>query len=61
MNNDWCNFFSTKYGSTAQYANWIGEATSLSLLMSKMTTSTYQSIILGFCFKFQCQIYISRK
>lgn len=29
ITNDWCNFYSSKYGSTAQYANWIGDATGL--------------------------------
>ena len=43
-------FFSTKYGSTAQYANWIGEATGLPAFNVKeadIDLSTYDFLILG--------------
>ena len=43
-------FFSTKYGSTAQYANWIGEATGLPVFNVKdadADLSTYDFLILG--------------
>jgi len=32
-------FFSTKYGSTAQYAKWIGEATGLPVFNIKVTNA----------------------
>lgn len=43
-------FFSGKYGSTAQYANWIGEATGLPVLDvndSNTDPSKYDFLILG--------------
>ena len=43
-------FFSSKYGSTAQYANWIGEATDLPVFNSKdsnVDPSEYDFLILG--------------
>jgi len=43
-------FFSTKYGSTAQYANWIGEATGLPVFNVKdadADLSKYDFLILG--------------
>ncbi len=43
-------FFSSKYGSTAQYANWIGEATGLPVFNAKKTSadpSEYDFLILG--------------
>ena len=43
-------FFSSKYGSTAQYANWIGEATGLPVfnVKNKKTNLTkYDFLILG--------------
>ena len=43
-------FFSTKYGSTAQYANWIGEAIGLPVFNVKdaeADLSTYDFLILG--------------
>ena len=43
-------FFSTKYGSTAQYAKWIGEATGLPVFNvkdSKADPSKYDFLILG--------------
>jgi len=43
-------FFSSKYGSTAQYANWIGEATDLPVFNikdDKTDLSTYDFLILG--------------
>jgi menaquinone-dependent protoporphyrinogen IX oxidase len=43
-------FFSGKYGSTAQYANWIGEATGLPVLNvndSDADPSKYDFLILG--------------
>ncbi len=43
-------FFSSKYGSTAQYANWIGEATGLSVFDVKSSNadpSKYDFLILG--------------
>jgi len=43
-------FFSTKYGSTAQYANWIGEATGLPVFNVKDANSdlsNYDFLILG--------------
>ena len=43
-------FFSTKYGSTAQYANWIGDATGLPVFNVKEANadlSTYDFLILG--------------
>jgi len=43
-------FFSSKYGSTAQYANWIGEATGLPVFNIKdadTDLSTYDFLILG--------------
>ena len=43
-------FFSSKYGSTAQYANWIGEATGLPVFNVKDTNadpSKYDFLILG--------------
>lgn len=43
-------FFSSKYGSTAQYANWIGEATGLQVFDVKNAggdPSKYDFLILG--------------
>ena len=43
-------FFSSKYGSTAQYANWIGQATGLPLYDVKYNNadlSKYDFLILG--------------
>lgn len=43
-------FFSSKYGSTAQYANWIGQATSLPVFNIKnhnADLSEYDFLILG--------------
>lgn len=43
-------FFSSKYGSTAQYANWIGEATGLPVFDIKDSNadpSKYEYLILG--------------
>ncbi len=43
-------FFSSKYGSTAQYANWIGQATSLRVFNIKnhnADLSEYDFLILG--------------
>jgi len=43
-------FFSSKYGSTAQYANWIGEATGLPVFNIKVHSadlSKYDFLILG--------------
>ena len=43
-------FFSGKYGSTEQYANWIGEATGLPVFNirdAKADPSAYEFIILG--------------
>lgn len=43
-------FFSTKYGSTAQYANWIGEATGLPVFNVKdadADLSKYDFLLLG--------------
>ena len=43
-------FFSSKYGSTAQYANWIGEATGLSVFDVKdenADPTKYDFLILG--------------
>jgi len=43
-------FYSTKYGSTAQYANWIGKATGLPVLNIKdkhADLSKYDFLIIG--------------
>lgn len=43
-------FFSSKYGSTAQYAKWIGEATGLPVFdikKSKANLSDYDFLLLG--------------
>jgi len=43
-------FFSSKYGSTQQYANWIGEATGLPVFDSddtKVDPSTFDFLIIG--------------
>lgn len=43
-------FFSSKYGSTAQYANWISEATGLPVINmkdSKADPSKYDFLVLG--------------
>ena len=43
-------FFSSKYGSTAQYANWIGQATGLpvyDVIYNNVDLSEYDFLILG--------------
>ena len=43
-------FFSTKYGSTAEYANWIGEATCLAVFNTKdknANPSEFDFLVLG--------------
>ena len=43
-------FFSSKYGSTAQYANWIGQATGLpvyDIIYNNVDLSEYDFLILG--------------
>jgi menaquinone-dependent protoporphyrinogen IX oxidase len=50
MNMNGAIFFASKYGSTAQYANWIGEATGLPVFnvkKSKMDLLKYDFLVLG--------------